>query len=67
MVWKKNAIPILSGLASLLVGPISCALAAKKETNPDISVPWLALACTAAAMAGVCLVAFKKPSRAKGE
>jgi len=65
---RKKATSIWFGLASLLAGPVSCALAAKPGA-PELkaSMPLLAMACTAVAIAGVCVVAFKKPSRAKGE
>lgn len=65
---RKNATSILLGIASLLAGPVSVALAAKaKAPQLEGSMPLLAMACTAVAVAGVCVVAFKKPSRAKGE
>lgn len=65
---RKTATSIWFGLASLLAGPISYALAAKAST-PELegSMPLLAMACSAVAVAGVCVVAFKKPSRAKGD
>jgi len=65
---RKNTTSILFGVASLLAGPVSCALAASAKA-PQLkgSMPLLAMACTAVAIAGVCVVAFKKPSRAKGD
>jgi len=40
-----------------------------KSDTPVIagSMPWLAMACSAVALAGVCVVAFKKPNRSKGD
>ena len=65
---KTFPISVLAGLASLLAGSVSCALAAKSGA-PAIpgAIPWLALACSAVAIAGVCFVTFRKPNRAKGE
>ena len=65
---RKKATSVWIVLASLLAGPMSCAFAAKSGP-PELkgSVPLLALACSAVAIAGVCVVAFKKPARAKGE
>jgi len=64
---KTFPVSVLAGLASLLAGPVSCALA--KTDAPAIagSMPWLAMACSAVAIAGVCVVAFRKPERAKGD
>ena len=64
---KTFPISVLTGLASLLAGPLSCAMA--KSDAPVIagSMPWLAMACSAVALAGVCVVAFKKPNRSKGD
>lgn len=67
-MMRNNATSILFGLASLLAGSVSCALAASaKAPQLESSMPLLAMACTAVAIAGVCVVAFKKPSRAKGD
>jgi len=67
-MMKNNATSLLFGLASLLAGPVSCALAASdKAPQLESSMPLLAMACTAVAIAGVCGVALKNPSRAKGE
>ena len=65
---RKKATSICFGLASLLAGPLTCALAAKPgATQLKASAPLLAMACAAVAIAGVCVVAFKKPARAKGD
>jgi len=65
---RKKVTSIWFGLAILLAGPMSCALAAKSGARElPASMPLLAMACSAVAIAGVCVVAFKKPSRAKGE
>jgi hypothetical protein len=67
-MMMKKATSFWFGLASLLAGPISCALAAKSDKLASGgSVPLLAMACTAVAIAGICVVTFKKPSRAKGD
>jgi len=63
---KTLGTSVIAGLASLLAGPVGCALAAGAPAIPA-TMPWLAMTCSAVAVAGVCVVAFKKPNRSKGE
>jgi len=58
---------VIAGLASLLAGPAGCVLAAAGAPAIPDSMPWLAMACSVVAVAGVCVVAFKKPNRSKGQ
>lgn len=64
---KTFPISVLAGLASLLAGFLNCALASPKVPVIEGSMPWLAMTCSAVALVGVCVVAFKKPNRAKGD
>jgi hypothetical protein len=65
---KTFPISVLAGLASVFAGPVSRVLAAKSgaPAMPE-SIPWLAMVCSVVAIAGVCVVAFRKPNRSKGD
>lgn len=62
---KTLSIALWVNAALLLAGPVSLALAAKKSKDLEPSTPIMAYVCALVALAGICLVAFRTPTRSK--